>query len=102
MEGAELAEKLREHDAPGAGRGADLERAGQLVGRVAADLGDELVLEREQALSAAVEPQAGLSRLDAPARAVQELRPEPFLERAHLQADGGLRHAQPLRRLREA
>ena len=67
-----------------------------------ADLGDELLLEREQPLRAAVEPQPGLGRLDAPARAVEELRPEPLLERPHLEADRRLRHAEPLGGLREA
>ena len=87
---------------PGPGRRADLERSAELVAFVAADLGDELLLEREQPLGAAVEPQAGLGRLDPPARAVEELRPEPLLERAHLKADGGLRHPEPLGGLREA
>ena len=49
-----------------------------------------------------VEPEAGFGRLDPAARAVEELRPEPLLERAHLQADGRLGDAEPLRRLAEA
>src|SRR5262249_23291310 len=39
---------------------------------------------------AAVGRQPGLGRLDAPAGTVEELRPEPLLERAHLEADRGL------------
>ena len=55
----------------------------------------------EQPLRAAVEPKPGLGRLDPPPGAVEELRPEPLLERAHLQADRRLRHPEPLSRLRE-
>ena len=68
----------------------------------AATSADELILEREHPLRPAVEPPACLGRLDAPARAVEELRPEPLLERAYLQRDGRLRDAEPVRRLREA
>ena len=57
--------------------------------------------EREQPLGAAVEAKPGLGRLDPTPGAVEELCPEPLLERAHLQADGGLSHPEPLRRLRE-
>ena len=66
------------------------------------DVGDELILEREQALRAAIEPQAGLGGLDPPAGAVEELRPKPLLERPDLKRDRGLRDAEPFRRLREA
>ena len=66
------------------------------------DLLEQLLLEREQPLRAAVEPPPGLGRLDAAAGAVEELRAEPLLERADLEADGRLRDAEPLRRLREA
>ena len=65
------------------------------------DLADDLLLEREQPLGAAVEPDPGLGRLDAPAGAVEQLRPEPLLERPHLQLDRGLRHPEPLGGLRE-
>ena len=55
----------------------------------------------EQPLRAAVELEPGLGRLDAAAGAVEELRPEPLLERPHLQRDGGLGHPEALGRLRE-
>ena len=97
----ELAEELGEHDAARPGRGADLERAVELAGRALLQLADDLVLEREEPLSAAVEPKPGLGRLDAPPRPVEQLRPEPLLERPHLQADRRLRHPEPLGRLRE-
>ena len=70
----EPAEELREDDAAGPGRRADLERAGELAGRVLGELGEDLVLELQQPLRAAVEAGAGLGRLDAPAGAVEELR----------------------------
>ena len=98
----ELAQQVGEHDAARAGRGADLERAAQLLAAGVGDLGDDLFLQREQALGAAIEPHAGLGRLDAPARAVEELRPEPLLERADLQADRRLGDPEPLGGLREA
>ena len=77
----ELAEELREHDPAGAGRRADLERALELAGRSLLQLADDLVLELEQPLRAAVEPKPGLGRLDPPPGAVEQLRPEPLLER---------------------
>ena len=97
----EPAEQRREDDAAGAGRGADLERPGELAGRVVGELVDDLLFEREQPLRGAVELRAGLGRLDAPAGAVEQLRAEPLLERPHLQADRGLRDAEPLGRLGE-
>ena len=69
---------------------------------VADDVGLDLLLEREQLLRAPVEAPPGLGGLDAPAGAVEELRPEPLLERAHLQRHRRLCDAQPLGRLREA
>ena len=87
---------------PGPGRGADLERAVELLARLLGHLGDDLLLEREQPLRAAVEPHSRLGRLDPPARAVEELRPEPLLERADLQAHRRLGDAEPLGGLREA
>ena len=74
----------------------------QLARRSSADLGDHLLLEREQPLRAAVEPHPRLGRLDPPAGAVEQLRPEPLLERPDLQADRGLGDAEALRGLREA
>ena len=54
-----------------------------------ATLVEQLLLQREQPLRAAVEPQPRLGRLDAPARAVEQLRAEPLLERANLQETAG-------------
>ena len=65
----------------------------------AVELLEELLLEREHPLRVAVEPPPGLGRLDAAARAVEQLPAEPLLERPDLQADGRLRDAEPLRRL---
>ena len=72
----------------GAGGGADLERPAQRLVRLG-DLVEQLLLEREHPLRAAVEPQPGLGRLDPAAGAVEELRPEPLLERAHLLETAG-------------
>ena len=98
----ELAEQLSEHDSSRPRRCTDLERPGKVAFALAAHLRHELFLEGEHSLRTAVEPQAGLGRLDAAAGAVEELRPEPLLERAHLKAHGGLRHAESLGGLRKA
>ncbi len=86
----ELAEQLREHDAARPRRRADLERAVELAGRLLGESRDDVLLELQQPLRPAVEPEAGLGRLDAAARAVEQLRAEALLERAHLQRDRGL------------
>src|SRR5262249_20186634 len=80
--------------AAGPGRGADRTRPAELPRLDARYVLDELLLEREQALRAAVEAAAGLGGLDAPAGAVEQLLAEALLERSHLQADRGLRHAE--------
>ena len=98
----ELAEQQRHDDRRGACRRAELQLAGELALALAGDLVEDLSLEREQPLGAAIEPHAGLGRLDAAAGAVEQLRPEPLLERPHLQRDGGLGDAEALGRLREA
>ncbi len=69
---------------------------------VGGDVVEDLLLELQQPLRAAVEAPAGLGRLDLAARAVEELGVEALLERPHLERDGRLRDAEPLRRLREA
>ena len=97
----EVAEETREHDTSGPGRRADLERPVELALGALGELVDEVLFEREQPLGAAVEARAGLGRLDASARAVEELHPEALLERAHLQRDRRLRHPEPLGGLRE-
>src|SRR5581483_10744029 len=98
----ELAQQPWQDDAARAGRRTDLERAGEVALRVARDLGRDLLLEREQALRAAVQPQPRFGGLDAPPRAVEQLRPEPLLERLYLEAHRRLRDAEPLGRLAEA
>ncbi len=98
----ELPEHDRDRDRSRPGRRAEDEVARELALARRGDLGDELILEREHPLRAAVEPPARLGRLDAAPGAVEELRPEPLLERAHLQRDGRLRHAEALGGLREA
>ena len=82
--------------------GRELELPAELALGLARDLLEDLVFEREQPLRAAVEPQPSLGRLHSAAGAVEELGPEPLLERAHLERDCRLRHAEPLGRLREA
>ena len=94
----ELAQDLREDDATRAGRRADLERAVERAGRLVRELADDLRLECEQPLRGAVELEPALGRLDAAARAVQQLGAEALLERAHLERDRGLRDAELLRR----
>ena len=54
----ELAEEERHDDRGRPGRGAELQLAGQLALALAGDLVEDLALERQQALRAAVEPQA--------------------------------------------
>ena len=98
----ELAEQDRDDRAARAGRGADCERAAELAAFALLELLDQLLLELQHPLRAAVEREPGLRRLDAAAGAVEQPAVEPLLERAHLEADGGLRDAEPLGRLREA
>ena len=88
--------------APGPGGGADAEPPGQLAGSLVREVGEQLVLDGEQALGAAVEREPGLGRLDAAPGAVDQLLPDPLLERADLEADRGLGHPEPLGRLGEA
>ena len=65
------------------------------------DLLDELLLEREHPLGAAVD--RGRPRWSRrAARAVEQPAAEALLERAHLEADRGLGDAEALCRLREA
>ena len=102
MELLELAEHDGQDAAARPGRGADLEPALELALGLLAELREQLLLEREQPLRAAIEPQAGLGRLDPAAGAVEQLLPDALLERADLQADRGLRHPELVGRLREA
>ena len=98
----ELAEQQRHDDRGGPGGRTELKLAPELALALAGELVEQLLLEREQALRAAVEPQARLGRLDATAGAVEELRAEPLLERAHLERHGRLRDTEALGGLREA
>src|SRR5919197_58752 len=98
----ELAQEAREHRGAGPGRGADRKRAPQGALGFVGDLLEDLLLEREQPLRAAVEAETRFRRLHLPAGAVEQLPSEPPLERAHLEADGRLGHPEPLRRLRKA
>jgi len=84
------------------GRRAEQEVPRQVALAGGRHVGYELTLERQHALRAAVQTPARLRRLDTPTGAVEELRSEALLERAHLERDGGLCHAQAIRRLREA
>src|SRR5205085_2290834 len=92
----------RQNRAAGARGRADLEPPVQLARVARGDLLDDLLLEREQPLRAAVEDEPGLGGLDAPSRAVEQPLSEPLLERADLQAHRRLRDAEPFGRLREA
>ncbi len=98
----ELAQKQRNDCAAGPGGSPELERSGQVTFALAGHLLEQLLLQREQLLRGRVETEPCLRRLDAPSGAVKELGPEALLERANLQADSRLRHAEPLGRLREA
>ena len=98
----ELAEQDRDDRAARAGRGADRERAAELAGLALLELLDQLLLELQHPLRAAVEREPGLGRLDAAAGAVEQPAVEPLLERADLEADGRLRDPEPLGRLGEA
>ena len=67
--------------AAGPGRRAELERPGELALAAGRDLVEQLLLEREQPLRARGRVAARLGRLDPTARAVEQLRAEPLLER---------------------
>ena len=97
----ELAEE-KGHEAASGPRGRpDLEPASKLA-LIGCKIVEELLLGSEQALGAAVDPQPRLRRLDPPARTVEQALAESLLECPHLEADGGLRDAETLSRLREA
>ena len=98
MVALELAEEKRNEVRARAGGGADCERALELAA-FGGDLVVELLLEGEHALGAAVEAEACLGRLDATAGAIEQRLAEALLEGTHLEADRGLRDAEPLRGL---
>ena len=96
-------QRSRGHDG-GAGprRCADRQLAAELAVGLAGHFLDELLLEGQEPLRAAIEANAGFGGLDAPPRPVEELLSESLLERADLQTDRRLRDAETLSRLREA
>jgi hypothetical protein len=96
-----FAEEERQDGLAGARGGAELEPPAERSARLSRHLLEHLLLEREQLLGTAVEREARLRRLDAAARAVEQLPPEPLLERADLEADGRLRDPEPLGGLRK-
>src|SRR6185437_1853618 len=92
----ELAEQEWHHRAAGAGRGPELERAGDRALVVGLELFEEMLLERKQPLRRRVEHAPGLGRFHTAPGAVEQLAPEPLLERADLQADRRLSHPEAL------
>ena len=98
----ELAEQEWDDRSPRAGRSTELERAGDRAFVVRVEVLEQMLLGGEHALRGRVETPAGLGRLDAAARPVEQLPAEALLERANLEADGGLGDPEPLGRLGEA
>ena len=99
VRGLELAKELRHDDRGGACGGADREEARKLAFGLRRELVEHLRLEREQPLRAPIEPASRLGRLDATARAVEELGAEALLEGPHLERDRRLGDSQLLGRL---
>ena len=102
MLAVEVAEEQRDQVGPRPGRGSDRKPPVELTGTVLLQVGEQLLLRLKQALRGAVEPAAGLGRLDAPPGTVEQTPAEPLLERANLLADRGLCHPEPLGSEREA
>jgi hypothetical protein len=102
MELLKLAQQARQDAPAGAGRSADLEPARQLALGLLAELREQLLLERDEALRTAVEPEARFGRLDPPSGAIEELLADALLERADLQADSRLGNSELVRGLGEA
>jgi hypothetical protein len=97
----ELAQEERNEVRPRPGRGADGEGASQLA-VLSARLCEQFLLQPEEALGAAIDPQAGLGRFHPPPRPVDKTLADALLERTHLEADGRLRDPELLCRLGEA
>ena len=95
----ELAQHDGDHRPARPGRGAELEASRQLTLDLLAELGEQLLLLREQAQRAPVEAPPGLGRLYPTPRPVEELQAEPLLERTDLQADRRLGDPELLGRL---
>ncbi len=92
----------RQDASTGPGGGADLEPALELALGFLAEVREQLLLERDQPLRSAVEPETGLGRLDPAAGAVEELLADALLQRPDLQAHRRLRHPELVGGLREA
>ena len=102
MELLELPEDDRQDASTGTGGGADLEPPLELALGFLAEVRKQLLLERDEPLRSAVEPETGLGRLDPAAGAVEEPLTDALLERPDLKADRGLRHPELVGGLREA
>ena len=87
----ELAEKHRDDCPAGPGGGSDRELAAERALGLTGDLLEELPLEREQPLGAAIETVSGLGGLHPPPGAVEQLLADALLERANLLAHRRLR-----------
>jgi lipopolysaccharide/colanic/teichoic acid biosynthesis glycosyltransferase len=98
----ELAQQQGHDGSAGAGRGPELEDAGEGTFFVRRELLEQVLLDGEQPLRGRVEAEPCLGRLDAATRAVEQLPAEPLLERTNLQANGRLRDTEPLGGLGEA
>src|SRR5262249_30028444 len=88
----------RNDSAAGSRRGAECELAAQRT-VFACKLVEQLALHGEHPLRGAIELLSRLGRLDTPPGAVEQLRPEPLLERTELQADRRLGDGEPLSRI---
>src|SRR5881394_1663899 len=97
MELLELPEDDRQDASTGTGGSAHLEPALELALGFLAEVRKQLLLERDEPLRSAVEPETGLGRLDPAAGAAEAL-----LERPDLQAHRRLRHPELVGGLREA
>jgi hypothetical protein len=98
----ELAQEKGDEVRSRACRRADRKRPLKLAAGLLLELGEELSLELEEALRAAIEPEARLRGLDAPTGSVEELSAETLLERPNLEAHRRLRDPETLGGLREA
>ena len=102
MELLELPEDDRQDASTGTGGSADLESALELAFGFLAEVRKQLLLERDEPLRSAVEPETGLGRLDPASRAVEELLADALLQRPDLKAHRRLRHPELIGGLGEA
>ena len=92
----ELAEEHRDNDRGRPRRGAELQRTHELALADRRDVLEQMLLERQHPLRAAVQAPPGLRRLHPAPGAVEQLAPQPLLERPDLQAHGRLRDSEAL------